>query len=243
MNGLKLTYRYLLIITLLITISCREEIELETATFESVLVVEATITNELKHQEIKISRTSVLEETDQIIENNATVFIEDNNQNIITFTQNLDGVYVSDNEFQADTQHNYTLHITTTNGKNYQSNTTTLTPESTISNMHAELVNGEDVTVFIDTNGTENNTQYYRYLWDETYKIVAPNHSNLDATVTNFEEFNGQVTYDVDLTIREQEEKIFKKEIETLKKQINKVNDAEEVVLRAKIKELINKYK
>lgn len=196
-----------LISFLLLNFSCREEIALETEDFESVLVVEATITNELKLQEVHLSRTYLLEELEQSLENNATVYIENNLQNIITFTQNTDGVYVSDVEFQAEPNINYTLHVLTSEGKNYQSNTTTLTPEANIENIYAELENGEDVTVFVDVEGTANNVQYFRYEWEETYKIIAPNHSNFDATIVNYEISNGNVTYDVNITPREQEEK------------------------------------
>ena len=197
-----------LISILILNLSCREEIALETEAFESVLVVEATITNELKQHEIFLSRTYFLESTEQILENNATVYIEDNAQNIFNFTQNQDGIYVSDIEFQAVPEITYILHVTTSNGKIYQSNNTTLTPQANIVNLYAELVNGEDVTVFLDVDGTENNAQYFRYQWEETYKIIAPNHSNFDATVDNYEVDNGNVTYDVDITLREQEEKI-----------------------------------
>ena len=197
-----------LISFLFLSLSCREEIALETETFESVLVVEATITNELKFQEINLSRTFILESSEPVLENNATVYIEDNAQNIITFNQNLDGIYVSNIEFQAQPERVYKLNVTTAIGENYQSNATTLTPEASITNLYAELINGEDITVFVDANGTENNAQYFRYKWEETYKITAPLHSNFDATVVNYQEFNGQITYDIDITPREQEEKI-----------------------------------
>ena len=41
-----------IIILVIALVSCVEEIPLETNSFESVLVVEATITNENKHQEL-----------------------------------------------------------------------------------------------------------------------------------------------------------------------------------------------
>jgi hypothetical protein len=196
-----------LISLLFLSLSCREEIALETEAFESVLVIEATITNEIKYQEVNLSRTYFLEASEQLLENNATVYIEDNIQNIYTFTQNQDGVYVSDIEFKAQTELIYTLHVTTSIGENYKSNPTILTPEASISNLYAELVNGEDVTVFVDVDGTENNAQYFRYEWEETYKIIAPHHTNFDATVVNYQVVNGQVSYDVAITPREQEEK------------------------------------
>jgi len=198
-----------LISCILFALNCREEIELETETFESVLVVEATITNELKQQEVKVSRTFLLEQdSEQILENNAEVRVTDNTGNSFNFSQNAEGVYLSESAFQAQPELIYTLHVTTVNGENYKSNTTTLTPQASISNLYAELVNGEDITVFIDVNGIENNAQYFRYQWEETYKIIAPNHSNFDVTIINYDVSNGNTTYNVNITPREQEEKI-----------------------------------
>ena len=55
--------KILLIITFAITsISCTEPYAIQTNTFEDALVIEATITNEFKKQEIKISRTFTFEE-------------------------------------------------------------------------------------------------------------------------------------------------------------------------------------
>ena len=62
--------------------SCTEKIELKTESFEDVLVVETTITDELKYQEVKISRTYILESSNPILEKNAKVRIEDSNKNV-----------------------------------------------------------------------------------------------------------------------------------------------------------------
>ncbi|WP_055436682.1 DUF4249 domain-containing protein [Lacinutrix algicola] len=217
MKSNKSIYRYFILFGLIISFSCREEIALETNVFESTIVVEATITNELKIQEINISKTYFLESAEQVLENNATVYIEDNLQNVFTFTQNTEGVYISNTEFKAEPDRDYILHITTANGKNYQSITTTLTPEAQITNMYPEVVDNETVTVFIDVDGTENNTKYYRYHWEETYKIIAPNHSEFDATIegltidtsnnNNGEVIASSISYGIAITPREQEER------------------------------------
>ncbi|WP_055436680.1 DUF4249 domain-containing protein [Lacinutrix algicola] len=208
MKNIKYIYLSLIVLVLSISFSCREEIPLETEAFESVLVVESTITNELKIQEVNLSRTYYLEATEQVLEDNANVYIEDNLQNVITFTQNADGIYVSNVEFQAEPARDYILHITTESGENYQSNATMLTPVAEISNLYPEVVNNETITIFLDADGTENNTQYYRYFWEETYKIIAPFYTEYDANIIDFEEINGDILYNIELTPREQEERI-----------------------------------
>ncbi|MBQ0768787.1 MAG: DUF4249 family protein, partial [Bizionia sp.] len=132
-------YNILTLIVLLISFSCTEEIPLETIGFNDVLVVEATITNEFKHQEIKISRTYLLEESNQRIEENANVSIIDSQGNTYHFSQNNEGTYVSDIEFEALLNINYTLLVTTSDGKNYNSSETKLSPLSQIDDLYAEI--------------------------------------------------------------------------------------------------------
>ncbi|WP_055445642.1 DUF4249 domain-containing protein [Lacinutrix mariniflava] len=210
----KNSYIFILIFSFL-ALSCREEIELETDTFESVLVVEATVTNELKHHEIKISRTSVLEETEQIIENNADVIIVDNAGNSFNFSQNTEGVYISDNLFEALPNVEYTLEINTTNGATYSSNQQTLTPISQIDNLYAEFVNddvkGPGVQIFVDSENSNPNTQYFRYDFEETYKIVAPHDYPVGVNFYNYETSPSlcrPVYYDIDFFDKTQEESI-----------------------------------
>ena len=198
----------------MVCFNCKEEFEIETQDFESVLVVEATITNELKHQEIKLSRTYLLEESTQILENNANVEIIDNQQNTYTFSQNNDGIYVSDIEFQAEPNIAYKLLITTNNGKDYSSNEQLLTPISQIDNLYAELVNdeenGQGVQVFVDSDNSNAEAEYFRYEYEETYKIVAPNTYPFEITFSNYVEigtFIGiTVFYDIGFIPKTQEE-------------------------------------
>jgi hypothetical protein len=51
-----------------ITLSCVEEIPLEAESFESILIVEATVTNENKRQEILLSRSYTLGSNQPIYE-------------------------------------------------------------------------------------------------------------------------------------------------------------------------------
>ena len=128
-------------LTLAITISCfncTEEIALKTEGFEDALVVEATLTNELKHQEVKLSRTYLIEGDTQVLENGANVSIINSLGNTYGFSQNGDGIYVSDTAFEAIPNTNYTLYITTSSGRQYKSTETQLTPLSNIDELYAE---------------------------------------------------------------------------------------------------------
>ena len=162
---------------LLSVLGCTEKIELKTEDFEDVLVVEATITDELKKQEIKLSRTSKLEDNSPIIENNANVRIEDSNQNVYNFQDVGNGFYISDMEFQAVENVSYKLIINTQDGKQYISNEEFLPTKVNLENLYAELItlNGNTgVQVLVDTNDDLGDAVFFRYTYEETYKIVAP---------------------------------------------------------------------
>ncbi|WP_452603091.1 DUF4249 domain-containing protein [Pontimicrobium sp. MEBiC06410] len=203
------------IVVLLICIalnSCVERLPIETQNFESILVVEGTITNEFKRQTIKLSRTFLLENSEPIIENNATVTVTDSEQNSFSFIQNSSGDYVSSIEFEAQPNTTYNLEIITNDGIMYKSKNTELTPISQIDELYAEYVdenNGPGVQVFVDSDNQSTNAQFFRYEYEETYKIVAPQYLPVKAVLSNYEEFVGldiNVFYDTSIVNRTQEE-------------------------------------
>ena len=205
-------YIFILMSLYLVNIGCIENLPLETQGFESLLVVEATITNEFKRQTIKLSRTSFLEGSELIIENGATVTVTDTMQNSYTFVQNSLGEYVSIVEFSALPDVIYNLDITTSNGNLYKSSGVELPPISQIDTLYAEYVdenNGPGVQVFVDSDNQSTNAQFFRYEYEETYKIVAPLYSPIEAVFSNYIEFVGEdivVFYDTEIINRQQEE-------------------------------------
>lgn len=192
---------------LLTLYNCRDPFDAETNDFESILVIEATITNELIKQEILLSRTYVLEEEETTLENNATVWIEDDQNNTYTFSQNIDGNYLSDVVFQAVPDNNYTLYVTTQDGKNYQSSSNNLTPISQINSLYPEYISeNQEVHVLVDSNN-DNDATYFRYEYEETYKVIPPYYYRNDLILTNYVEgSDGYSYYDRAVVLREQEE-------------------------------------
>ncbi|PKV49619.1 uncharacterized protein DUF4249 [Aquimarina sp. MAR_2010_214] len=195
---------------LLIQIGCTEPFDIKTIDFENILVVESTLTNELKQQIIKLSRTTTLENLNVVIENNASVTVKASNGNVFNFSQDLTtGEYLSDIEFQALKDVTYTLHITTKEGKNYISSAVTLPPTIEIDSLYSELISKDDqegVQVFVNTSDPTKKTKYFKYEYEETYKVVAPFPSSYLAEIVNFEIINGDEKYDVHTTSRTPEE-------------------------------------
>ncbi len=177
---------FLKIFILLVFISsltnCTEPYALQTNNFEDAIVIEATITNEFKKQEIKLSRTYRLEEITSKFEAGATVFITDGSGNQYDFEAN-NGKYISTSAFQAETNKNYQLHIATDDGKLYLSNIQNLTTVTPIQNIIPEVTTKEGVRgvqMVAKSFDPTNTAKYYRYEYQETSKITAPKWSPID---------------------------------------------------------------
>ena len=157
--------------------SCTEPYALQTNTYESALVIEATLTDEFKFQEIKLSRTYKLEEDGPDIEIGAQVFVTDSNGNQYNFSEG-NGKYISQQEFQALPNVTYQLHISTSDGKSYISTNETLTSLTNIDAITATRGNnsqGENgVQIVANTTKSTNGIEYYRFDYKETNKIIAP---------------------------------------------------------------------
>ncbi|HEY1196366.1 DUF4249 domain-containing protein [Flavobacterium sp.] len=176
-----------LILTFAIS-SCTEQYVFQNTDFESALVVEGTITNELKNQTIRLSQVYQLEETGPKLEKGANVFISDDQGNEYQFAEK-DTVYESITPFRAEPGRKYQLKIKTSEGKNYTSDEQVLTTETKIDNVTAtvENVNGQrGVQINVNSFDPSNTSKYYRYEYTETYKIIAPVWSNIEAVMVSY---------------------------------------------------------
>lgn len=172
-----LPYFFIFIIILISVTNCIEPFPIENQTYENALVIETIITNEQKHQEIKLSRVIRLIDSIDVYEKNAQVWIETNNQSTYQFTETENGVYVSDIEFKAVPGIAYKLFINTSDGKQYKSREEFLTPEAEISNLYAERAVVKDklgIQIYVDSNEDIGDAKYFRYAFEETYKIKTP---------------------------------------------------------------------
>jgi len=164
----------------MITLGCVDEIPLETESFESVLVVEATITNEDIQQEILLSRSNILDSI-PVQESGATVVVTDDVFNTYSFAETSSGKYLSQSPFSAQPNRSYKLSITTSDGRQYSSSDMQLTQATTIDDIYVERgfnENGiEGVSIFIDSYDPTGNSKFYRHEYEETYKIISPLYS------------------------------------------------------------------
>ncbi|HCQ12339.1 DUF4249 domain-containing protein [Flavobacterium sp.] len=179
-------FKYLFIGLFFSLISCVDPYQLQTSNFEEAIVIEATITNELKKQEVLISKTYRLEENEPILVSNASVTVSDNLGNQYNFEE-ADGKYISTTEFRAENDRQYKLNITTSDGKSYSSTTQKLTAVNELENITATVITNLEgqrgVEIAANSFDPTNSSKYYRFEFYETSKATAPKWRDLYAVV------------------------------------------------------------
>ncbi len=162
----------------LMLLSCVEEIELNTKNFESLIVIEANMTNEVKQQEVNISRTFRFEEEGPSKETNATVVLLADGSPFVNFVEIEPGRYVSSQVFAVQNNIEYTLNVQTQDGRNYTSSSSQLPETGQIQDIAVQA--SEDsfgnpgVSILTNTTSNAGNGNYYKFEYEETYKIIAP---------------------------------------------------------------------
>ena len=156
---------------------CIEPFAVTFEDFESALVVEATITNELAQQQVFLSRTYEFEEEAPTPETNATVRVQGGGASY-TFSEGSPGVYVSQQAFAAQSGTAYQLLIQTQDGRTYSSEETFLPAQTQIDEVRTERITtdlGEDgIGIFVDSFDPTGTSENYRYTYEETYRVIAP---------------------------------------------------------------------
>lgn len=179
MMVLKRTYfTFLFMVLGTILSSCVEPFIAYTQKFERVLVIGGNITNELKQQQIFLAHTFTLEDDGPSGEENANVKVVESGGNEYLFSETVPGTYVSTIVFRAVPNRDYQLFVTTEDGMSYSSETMQLPTDTALGNLYAERITtdlGKDgIAIYVDSEDPTNSSKYYRYEYEETYKIIAP---------------------------------------------------------------------
>ena len=170
---------------------CVDPFEPETVTFESALVVEATITDELGTQEVFLSRTFEFEAEGPQRERNANIRVTDDAGNSFDFQEVANGTYQSVVPFSAQAGRSYTLQIQTSDGRTYSSEALQVPEPLALEQVYAQRIINDDgnegVGIFVDSFDPTGNSRNYRYAYEETYKIIAPRWTEFDLESTGIE--------------------------------------------------------
>lgn len=213
METRKHIYRFLFgLMASLIVGACLDELDIETLgdeDYKGMLVIESVLSNEMKTQMVYLSRSDVrLDlETDTIyspylplgnrpldsvnMEEGATIRLLASNGTEFTFAEGQKGRYFSNEPFALQMGVDYTLEITTNTGTEYASDPIRVEGTSEVTNVYAEKAVSETgvegVAIYVDSDPQEGTSEYYRYTYEETYKIVAPYWSPSDFVLSNYD--------------------------------------------------------
>ncbi|RIV46972.1 DUF4249 domain-containing protein [Flagellimonas pelagia] len=234
MEGEKIIYRsFMGLMLIIMATACVTELEIESfdQKEQPSLVVEAILSDELKTQVVYLSRSdSRLDlETDTVynpylplginpldsvtVESNAMVKVVATNGTTVEFAEGEKGTYLSNQPFALQMGVEYKLEISTESGIEYVSDPIKVQGTSQISNLYAERAISdtgvEGVAIFIDSEPDQGSSEYYRYTFEETYKIIAPYWVESDFVLTNYDPCALPVpTYDLEISIREVQNRV-----------------------------------
>lgn len=218
------------ILMLVLFANCVEtfDIQSEVVGIESALIIEGTLTNELKRQKIYLSRPSdfaIVNVEDSIYdpvvklrpipatvvyEPNAMVIVNDDAGNEYRYSESSPGTYTSDTAFAAELGVNYELEVVTADGTGYRSTPENYQGSSEIDDVYAVRdfndQGKEGVYIYVDGSSSDPDAKYYRYTYEENYKIIAPEWRKEDFVLSNYDPCALPViTYDLDIVERENE--------------------------------------
>ncbi|SHG26978.1 protein of unknown function [Flagellimonas flava] len=166
------------IFLMLICYGCIEPFNAVFEDFQSALVIEGTITNELKLHQIVLTRTYEFEADGPSPETTANVRIIAGDGTTFSFEHVGDGVYVPSEAFAAQFGVDYQLEVDTQDGKSYASEVVQLTSSTSIDDIRAERIINDDgqdgMGIFIDSFDPTGSSVNYRYEFIETYRVIAP---------------------------------------------------------------------
>ncbi len=213
--------------------ACLDEFEISTLEEDGqsgLLVVEAVLTNEVITQKVYLSRSDnrLDLETDTVYspytplgnrpmdsvnwEEGATVTVQGSNGTAFSFTEGQSGFYFSNEPFALQMGVNYTLEITTSGGTDYMSDPVAVQGTSKVTNVYAErAISGsgvEGVAIYVDSEPLEGKTEYYRYAYEETYKVVAPYWQPVDFELTGYDNSVYPPAFNLDIVERQIQNRI-----------------------------------
>ena len=154
--------------------NCIDPYHLELEDYQSLLVVEAMITDELASNTIKISRTFLDVNASPVGVAHANVSVADEIGVITVFHELEPGLYKSDStQFRGRIGGTYTLHISTEDGLEYISDGCTMTEVPRIDSVYYELEE-EGLRIYLDTDNQDEACQFFRWDFEEVWKFRVP---------------------------------------------------------------------
>jgi hypothetical protein len=172
---------FLLILTLPVN-KCIDPFTPKLDKYQSLLVVDALLTDEEVPVNVRISRTSGAQDEAPPSVTGARVSITDDIGNNTLLSEVSDGIYKTDSlTFRGVTGRKYTLEIQTGEGKEYESEPCSLNKASEIDSLYFRrdsktMDSGEEqqgISIYIDSKDTDVN-KWFRWTYEEWWKFKIP---------------------------------------------------------------------
>ena len=173
----------IILIIFVITLGCKDEFLLETKNYEPIMVVDGLITNEDGPYTIKISLSSPINTFEKFPYEGCTVTIYKNTDNSEVLEEAEPGIYVtSEGGIQGVIGNEYSISITTPEGKEYKTEFQEMKESVEIDSVYAELIylKEEDYPFglpgyqfYVNTETTQNPENYFLWNMIETYEYAA----------------------------------------------------------------------
>jgi len=180
MNKIFFYGKWLLLIAVLLLAQCKVPYDAPVKPSDNhFLVVEGYI-NAAGLTSIDLTRTRNITWGDTAAytrELNAKVVIEDNYNDVFPLNENGNGNYSG--FYYLPSNGNYRLRITTSNNKEYVSDFVPCKQSPTIDEIGWKFKDG-GVQVFVNTHDPQNNTNYYRWSYTETWEFHSQYYSTLE---------------------------------------------------------------
>ncbi|MET1259543.1 DUF4249 domain-containing protein [Flagellimonas sp. DF-77] len=185
--------KWLTALGVVVLMGCIEEFDAEIVNFEGALVVDARLNDQVAQQTIWLSRTFSFEETDPSPVRNAQVTVFDDAGASFGFSEAAPGQYRSNAVMQMLPDREYRLEIVTSEGARFESRSERMPAPVTIGDMHAERrtsgTGTEGVSILLDNDSSSGTPTYFRYEYDETFKIIAPDFNPFDWDEVDYDYF------------------------------------------------------
>jgi len=181
---IKRWYRIIFVIIISFTLfTCIDPYTPQLRKFESRLVVDALVTDEISSSYVRLSRTTLLPDENPVKVTGATVTLKDDLGNTVIFSERNPGDYHTDSlTFRGEVGRRYTLSIVTGDGVTYESSPCLMHPVPAIDSLYygvdqvfSEQTGSfrEGISFYIDTRN-ETPGSYYRWSYEEFWKFSVP---------------------------------------------------------------------
>lgn len=178
----------IILISLFLICTCIDPYKPTLSGYESLLVVDALLTDANTSNSVKLTRTLLNQSGIPPPVDDAIVFITDDEGSSSTLINKGYGLYKTDSlEFKGTVGRTYSLHIITSDGKEFESDPCLMLSVADIDSIYygadQEVVNNgtqleNGLSIYIDSKGDDNS--YYRWDFEETWKYKIPNPKKYD---------------------------------------------------------------